>query len=53
MNDYQIGETVYLKVPERGYRCVEIIDIDSHGRYVVRTTSGYEFTIRLCDNSHK
>ena len=45
MREYEIGETVYLKRPELGYRCVEIIDIDSHGRYIVRTTSGYEFTI--------
>ena len=42
---YDIGETAYLKVPERGYRAVEIIGFEG-GRLVVKTTSGMEFTIR-------
>ena len=41
---YQIGDGAYLKEPVKGYRYVEIVDYDD-GRFVVRTTSGWEFTV--------
>jgi len=43
-HEYQIGDSAYLKVPERGYRYVEIIGFDGT-RLLVRTSSGYEFTV--------
>jgi len=42
--ELQIGDSGYLKVPERGYRYVEVIGFDGN-RLLVTTTSGYEFTI--------
>jgi len=39
-----IGESAYLKEPVKGYRYVEIVDFDGK-RLIVRTTSGYEFSI--------
>jgi hypothetical protein len=43
-HELQIGDSAYLKESERGYRYVEIIGFDGC-RLIVRTTSGYEFTI--------
>ena len=40
----EIGDSAYLKEPERGYRYVEIVGFEGV-RLIVRTTSGYEFTI--------
>ena len=48
-NEYQIGDTVYLKQPELGYRCVEITGVNPYGRYIVVTTSGYEFTVQAAE----
>ena len=42
--EWNIGDSAYLKEPERGYRYVEIVGYDSN-RLIVRTTSGYEFTV--------
>ena len=42
--ELQIGDTAYLKKPEKGYRFVEIVGFDGV-RLIVRTTSGWEFTI--------
>jgi len=52
-NEYEIGDTVYLKQPELGYRCVEITGVDPYDRYIVVTTSGYEFTIRADEIEEK
>lgn len=41
---YEIGDTAYLKVPERGYRHVEIVDYNCV-KLVVRVESGMEFTV--------
>lgn len=38
------GDSAYLKQPDKGYRYVEIIGFDGN-RLIVRTTSGYEFTV--------
>ena len=40
----EIGESAYLKKPELGYRYVEIVGFEGC-RLIVKTTSGYEFTI--------
>jgi hypothetical protein len=40
----EIGDWVYLKNPEKGYKHVEIIGFEG-ARIWVRTTSGWEFTI--------
>ena len=42
--EWQIGDSGYLKQPEKGYRFVEIVGFDGL-RLVVQTTSGWEFTI--------
>jgi len=42
--DFEVGEAAYLKEPVKGYRYVEIVDYDGP-RLVVRTTSGWEFTV--------
>jgi hypothetical protein len=44
MNQYDIGESAYLKVPFRGYSYVEIVGFEGD-RLVVQITSGYEFTV--------
>jgi len=41
---FQIGDSAYLKEPAKGYRYVEIVDYDED-RFVVRTASGWEFTV--------
>ena len=41
---YEIGDSAYLKRPEKGYRYVEIVDFDGN-MLVVRTTSGWEFRV--------
>ena len=41
---YRIGDSAYLKEPAKGYRYVEITDYDLD-RYVVKTSSGWEFTV--------
>ena len=43
--DWQVGDSAYLKEPVKGYRYVEIVGFDGD-RLVVRTTSGWEFTVR-------
>jgi hypothetical protein len=42
--EYEVGDYACLKVPERGYRNVEVIGYDWR-RIVVRTSSGYEFSV--------
>lgn len=42
--EWEIGDYANLKVPEKGYRHVEIIGFDGV-RLVVRTSSGWEFTV--------
>ena len=42
--ELQMGDSAYLKEPVRGYRYVEIIDFDGY-RLIVKTSSGYEFTV--------
>jgi len=41
---WSIGDSAYLKEPMKGYRYVEIIGFEGN-RLIVRTTSGWEFTI--------
>ena len=41
---YQAGDHAYLKVPDKGYRYVDIIGHEGN-RLVVRNTAGYEFTV--------
>lgn len=43
-HEYEIGDSACLKEPVLGYRYVEIVGFDGV-RLIVRTTSGYEFTI--------
>ena len=44
----RIGDSATLKVPERGYKYVEIVRF--YGRDIlVRTTSGWEFSVREDD----
>lgn len=43
-HDFYVGESAYLREPVKGYRYVEIVGFDGN-RIVVRTTSGYEFTV--------
>jgi len=42
--EWEIGDKAYLIKPERGYRCVEIVDYDGV-KLVVRTESGWEFSV--------
>ena len=42
--EWEIGDTAYLKRPEKGYRKVEIVGHDGL-RLVVQTESGWEFSI--------
>ena len=42
--EYQIGDTVYLEKPVRGYRYAEVVGFDGN-RLIVRTTSGMEVTV--------
>lgn len=42
--DLQVGDQACLKEPVKGYRYVEITGFDDN-RVVVKTTSGYEFTV--------
>ena len=44
LKEYQIGDSAYLKRPERGYRYVEIIGF-SDERLDVRTVSGMELSV--------
>ncbi len=46
--EWGIGESAELKVPEKGYRYVEIVDFDGC-RPVVRTSSGWEFSVNPDD----
>ena len=41
---YQEGDSAYLKEPVKGYHYVEIVGFDG-SRIIVRTSSGYEFTV--------
>ena len=42
--EWEVGESAYLKRPELGYRCVEVVGHDGY-RLLVRTESGYEFSV--------
>jgi len=44
MDKFDIGDSAYLKVPERGYRYVEIIGFDGN-MLIVQTTNGYTFRV--------
>jgi hypothetical protein len=42
--EYEIGDSAYLKVPQRGYSYVEVVGF--HGvMLIVRATSGLEFLV--------
>jgi hypothetical protein len=43
-DDFNIGDAGCLKEPVKGYRYVEVVGFDGP-RLIVRTTSGYEFTV--------
>ena len=42
--EWEIGDTAYLKKPEKGYRFVEVVGFDGN-RLIVQTSGGWEFTI--------
>jgi hypothetical protein len=42
--EYEIGDKAYLKQPELGYKCVEIIGLTEY-KIEVRLESGYEFSV--------
>jgi hypothetical protein len=43
--EHEIGDSAYLKKPERGYRYVEVVGEEPDGRLTVQTESGYEFKV--------